>query len=193
MLLSYSHRNIKLSFKIASKVTIQQSAHTSPYKTFNIDSPKFNLMGNLVISEEAGPAEVVHVKCSERIGDENLPACIRKGLAQHYGQSCVSMAGVFLLLRGKADVHVVPDYPSSPFKSMKEVENWFHMFNVNAPLVCATVFHSYDPGYNLRMEHTHCYSDHNDGGHYHADTTPNDIEYEGWFTAAEKIYTVDHI
>ncbi|KAK6009386.1 hypothetical protein OSTOST_25706 [Ostertagia ostertagi] len=144
-------------------------------------------MANLAISEEPGPAEVVHVKCSERIGKENLPGCIRKGLARHYGQSCVSLAGIFLLLRGEADVHIVPDYPSGSFKTMDEVESWFNMFKVKAPLVCATVFHSYDPGNNLRMEHTHCYSDHNDGGHYHTDTTPETVESEGGaYTAGDE-------
>ncbi|VDO59647.1 unnamed protein product [Haemonchus placei] len=157
------------------------------------DTPKFDLMANLAISEEQGPGEVVHVKCSERKGEDNLPGCIRKELARHYGPSCVSLAGIFVLHQGKADVHIVPDYPSDNFKSMDEVRKWFHMFNVKAPLVCATVFHSYDAGYNLRMEHTHCYSDHNDGGHYHTDTTPDTVVYEGWFTAAEKIYRVDQV
>ncbi|PIO70222.1 hypothetical protein TELCIR_07934 [Teladorsagia circumcincta] len=187
------HKEKDYDIKIASKATIQHGEHTSPYKSLTIDSPKFNLMANLAISEEPGPAEVVHVKCSERIGEENLPRCIRKGLAWHYGQSCVSLAGIFLLLRGEADVHIVPDYPPASFRTMDEVESWFNMFKVKAPLVCATVFHSYDPGNNLRMEHTHCYSDHQDGGHYHIDTTPETVEYEGWFTAAEKIYRVDQI
>ncbi|KIH55544.1 hypothetical protein ANCDUO_14297 [Ancylostoma duodenale] len=34
--------------------------------------------------------------------------------------SCVSLAGIFLLLRGKADVHIAPDFPDKPFKSMEE-------------------------------------------------------------------------
>ncbi|PIO70221.1 hypothetical protein TELCIR_07933, partial [Teladorsagia circumcincta] len=88
------------SSQIASKATIQQKGHTSPHKSLIIESPKFNLMANLAISEEPGPAEV---------------------------------------------------------------EKWLHRFKVKAPLVCATVFHSYDPEFNLRMEHTHCYSDHDDG------------------------------
>lgn len=81
---------------------------------------------------------------------------------------------------------------------------------MKAPLVCASVFHSYDPGHKLRMEHTHCYSEHGDAGmhtsgsvfsrlrfialgHYHYDTTPDTVVYEGWFTAAEKIYRIDEI
>jgi hypothetical protein len=43
----------------------------------------------------------------------------------------------------------------------------------------------------LRMEHTHCFSDHGDGGHYHFDTTPENVEYEAYFNIAKIIYRVD--
>ncbi|KAL6744208.1 hypothetical protein Aduo_017166 [Ancylostoma duodenale] len=179
--------------KVASKVTIQLDNYTTPYKTLLVNSTKFVLMGNLAITPEPGPAEVVHVKCSQRTGRDSFPKCIRKHLAQHYGQCCVSLAGIFLLLRGKADVHIAPDFPDKPFKSMEEVDKWLQTFNVSAPLIGACVLHSYDPGYKLRMEHTHCYSDHDDAGHFYDDTTPEQAEYEGWFTAAEKIYRIDEI
>ncbi len=29
------------------------------------------------------------------------------------------------------------------------------------------------------MEHTHFYSEHGEGGHYHNDTTPEEVEYHG--------------
>lgn len=103
-----------------------------------------------------------------------------------YSFSCVSLAGIFLLLRGKANVHIIPEYPEKSFNSIDEVrwtvicfraffsaihpkdvfqvEKWFQIFNVSAPLVCVSVLHSYDPGYKLRIQHTHCYSDHEDAG-----------------------------
>ncbi|GBN58145.1 Ester hydrolase C11orf54 [Araneus ventricosus] len=46
-------------------------------------------------------------------------------------------------------------------------------------------------GLNLRVEHTHCFSDHGVGGHYHEDTTPEDVEYEGYFNLAETLYRID--
>ncbi|VDM81564.1 unnamed protein product [Strongylus vulgaris] len=181
-----------------------------------IDSPKFSLMANLAISAEPGAAEVVHCKCSVRSGKDNFPETIRKGLAEHYGEKCVSLAGIFLLKEGEAKLHVMPDFPGCPFGSLEEVcckfissvlfktscrsclrclqiDKWLHFFTMKAPLVCASVFHSYDPGHKLRMEHTHCYSDHGDAGHYHYDTTPDTVVYEGWFTAAEKIYRIDEV
>lgn len=44
---------------------------------------------------------------------------------------------------------------------------------------------------DLRIEHTHCFSNHGDGGHYHYDTTPEEVEYHGILVLAEKIYRVD--
>ncbi|VDL63226.1 unnamed protein product [Nippostrongylus brasiliensis] len=43
---------------VASKATSLVNNHSSPYKTCEINSPKFNLMANLAISEQPEPAEV---------------------------------------------------------------------------------------------------------------------------------------
>ena len=44
---------------------------------------------------------------------------------------------------------------------------------------------------DLRIEHTHCFSCHGKGGHYHYDTTPDTVEYEGYFVVAEQLIRVD--
>ncbi|ETN77338.1 hypothetical protein NECAME_11122 [Necator americanus] len=167
------------SSKIATKVASIEEGQSKPYKVDVINSPKFSLMANLAVSGEPGPAEVVHVKCSVRSGQDNFPETIRKGLAKHYGEKCVSLCGIFLLREGEAKLHVMPDFPGCPFKAEEGVNKWLRFFTMKAPLVCASVFHSYDPGHKFRMEHTHCYSDHGDGGHYHYDTTPDTVVYEG--------------
>ncbi len=46
-------------------------------------------------------------------------------------------------------------------------------------------------GLDLRVEHTHCFSDHGEGGHYHMDTSPETVEYHGYYTLAESVYRVD--
>ena len=46
-------------------------------------------------------------------------------------------------------------------------------------------------GLDLRIEHFHCFSDHGEGGHYHYDVTPDDVQYTGFFNVAEKIYRID--
>jgi len=44
---------------------------------------------------------------------------------------------------------------------------------------------------DLRIDHTHCFSHHGEGGHYHYDTTPDEVEYEGIFVLADKLVRVD--
>jgi hypothetical protein len=87
----------------------------------------------------------------------------------------------------------MPDFPAQQMANDKDVQEWLKFFEMKAPIVCASVFHSYDPGYSLRMEHTHCYSEHGDSGHYHDDTTPDEVEYEGYFVPAETIYRIDQV
>ena len=43
-------------------------------------------------------------------------------------------------------------------------------------------------GLDLRVEHTHCFSHHGEGGHYYIDTTPDTVEYLGYFMPAEFVY-----
>uniref|UniRef100_A0A8C6FA23 DUF1907 domain-containing protein n=1 Tax=Monodon monoceros TaxID=40151 RepID=A0A8C6FA23_MONMO len=53
------------------------------------------------------------------------------------------------------------------------------------------VFISRDPRFDLWLEHTHCFSHHEEGGHYHYDTTPDTVEYLGYFLPAEFLYCID--
>ncbi|CCD61431.1 DUF1907 domain-containing protein [Caenorhabditis elegans] len=158
-----------------------------------IDEPKFSLMANLALSDADKSSTVVHFKASVRKGEKNLTNCIRDGLQEHFGKKIVSLAGQFIIQTGKARLHVMPDFPGCPFENNAEVDKWLNYFEMSAPLICATVMHSYDPGHNLRLEHTHCYSDHGDAGHYHYDVTPETVSYEGWFAPASKIYRIDEI
>lgn len=51
-------------------------------------------------------------------------------------------------------------------------------------------FHAWQ-GLDLRVDHTHCFSAHGEGGHYHYDTTPADVKYVGYYSLAESIWRVD--
>lgn len=44
---------------------------------------------------------------------------------------------------------------------------------------------------DLRVEHTHCFSHHGEGGHYYIDTTPDTVEYLGYFMPAEFVFRID--
>ena len=85
----------------------------------------------------------------------------------------------------------MPDFSATPLLTDEDVNNWLHLYDADAPLICLSTFVSHDPGLDLRVEHTHVFSDHGVGGHYHFDTTPVDVEYTGYFTLAETIHRID--
>ncbi|KAF1750603.1 hypothetical protein GCK72_017154 [Caenorhabditis remanei] len=176
--------------KTATKIA---EIYQEKYRQKIIEEPKFSLMANLALSDADKSAKVVHFKASVRTGEKNVTHCIRDGLQEHFGERPVSLAGQFIIHTGQAKLHVMPHFPGCPFANNEEVDKWLNYFTMDAPLVCATVMHSYDPGHNLRLEHTHCYSEHGDAGHYHYDVTPATVAYEGWFAPAGKVYRIDEV
>lgn len=151
---------------------------------------EFCLLGNLFASE-GKRNKVLQIKAKKRKGDDNFITSIRNSIASMYGTNAIGLGGVFMIKQGKAKLHVMPDFSKDPLESDKDVENWLKFYEMKSPLVCLSVMVSHDPGLDLRVEHTHCFSHHGDGGHYHYDTTPEEIEYEGYFSLAEEIYRVD--
>jgi hypothetical protein len=155
-----------------------------------IGSGDFGLMVNL-FGSDGGPGQILKIVAKTRTGKMNFTETIQTALKAEYAEKTISMGGVFVIRQGKANLHVMPDFPKTPFKTREDVNEWLRYFDMSAPLVCLSVFHSHDPGLDLRMEHTHCFSDHNEGGHYHNDTTPDEVEYEAFFNVASAIYRID--
>ncbi|XP_054168677.1 ester hydrolase C11orf54 homolog [Oppia nitens] len=150
----------------------------------------FALLCNLFASEgQTGP--VIKVSAKKRIGSNNFVSTIREILAKHYDKRPVSLGGVFLIKSGSAKLHIMPDFSKTPLNTNEDVNNWLKYYTMDSPLICLSVFHSFDPQLDLRIEHTHCFSDHNQGGHYHYDTTPDEVEYEAYFNVAKQIYRID--
>lgn len=158
------------------------------------------LMINLFGSEnQTGP--VLKITAKGRKGSEkSFTECVRKALATIYDQRTVSLGGVFIIKSGKANYHVMPDFPAEkdlPFKNPKALNDWLTYHEFDGPIVCLSVLHSADPDkkMGLRMEHTHGYSTEgkDTGGHYHYDVGgfEDDVEYEAYFNTAKVIYRVD--
>ncbi|KAI6207296.1 Ester hydrolase C11orf54-like protein [Aphelenchoides fujianensis] len=151
-------------------------------------------LANLAISKNERGKPVLRIAAKRRKTELNFPASIRKILFEHYRAKVVSMCGVFRLETGKALVHVMPDFPERDFFSRDELQNeWLQYFEVDAPLVCATVIHSHDPLLHLRLEHTHVFSAHGDGGHFHYDTSKDEASYVGYFKPAQMLYRIDKV
>jgi len=153
-------------------------------------SNEFGLLAN-VLGSEGKPGQVIKVSAHGRKGDENFVTAMRKVVGAHYKDQMVAFGGVFLIEKGKGKLHVMPDFSKTPLKTDEDVEEWLHFYEADAPLVCLSTFVSHDPGLDLRVEHTHVFSDHGQGGHYHYDTTPTEVQYTGYFTLAESVHRID--
>jgi hypothetical protein len=166
-------------------------------------------MANLFCSDGVvGPC--LHITAKSRKGSLNFTETIQDGLKKMFGDKLISVGGVFLIKKGKVNMHVMPDFPESGrFEDdEKAVGKWLRFFDMDfdgkePPLVCLSVFHSgKGEGLDLRMEHTHCFTTSGDedertetskGGHYHydLDDTKDEIEYEGWFNIADYLFRID--
>lgn len=176
-----------------AKVDTADDSHVlkSYEKDYNCCS-EFCLLGNLYASEgKQGKVLKVTAKC--RTGKKDLVGCMRNAVKDHYGDDKpVGLGGVFLIKKGNIKIHVMPDFSCTPLQTEDDVNNWLNFYEASAPFMCLSTCISSDPGLDLRVEHTHGYSTVNgQGGHYHTDVTPDEIEYEGYFCPAEYIYRLD--
>uniref|UniRef100_H2YBD9 DUF1907 domain-containing protein n=1 Tax=Ciona savignyi TaxID=51511 RepID=H2YBD9_CIOSA len=163
------------------------------YENDYAGSSEFTLLANLFCSD-GNPGKVLEVHAKSRIGDKkDLVGCIRGALKEYFGaRRPIGMGGTFLVKDGRIKIHVMPDFSETPLTSEEDVNNWLRFYEVNAPFTCLSTFITEDCGLDLRLEHTHGYNITNGvGGHYHYDTTPEEVEYLGYFSPAEFIFRVD--
>ncbi|CAD5223783.1 unnamed protein product [Bursaphelenchus okinawaensis] len=154
--------------------------------------PCFGLLANLAVSS-GQTNQVLKIVARNRLTDYSFPHAIQQALFNHYRAKLVSMAGVFVQKSGDAKIHVMPDFPERDFSCWDEERAWLRHFKATSPLICCSVIHSVNPGIDLRLEHTHCYSDHGDVGHYYIDLDPETAEFEGYFSPAKVLYRIDQI
>jgi len=154
------------------------------------ENKEFAILFDCYLSEGKS-GKVLEVKASHRIKETNLVTEMRKALKSAYGDEPVGIGGVFLIQKGNAKLHIMPDFSSTPLTTSEQIDKWLQYYDMKAPLVCLSSFVSHDPGLDIRVEHTHCFSNHGEGGHYHHDTTPEQVDYLGYFSPAEIFYRID--
>ncbi|XP_066587383.1 ester hydrolase C11orf54 homolog [Prorops nasuta] len=159
-------------------------------QTLPNNETRLALLANLFVSE-GKPGKVLKVYARKRIGQNDFIACMQKELANHYTENLVGLGGTFVMNSGKIKQHVMPDFSLKPLNSIIELEEWLHYYNMSCPLVAAGTFVSSESDIDLRVQHFHSFSNHGEGGHYHIDTTPETIEYLGYFNIGSTLYRVD--
>merc|ERR1719247_3816341 len=150
-----------------------------------------------VSSGEVCPAIRVHLRgrkeAEGRKGD--LLAEMQEGLARAFAEP-ISLGGVFTMPNGTAKCHVMSDFTPEPIRSQQYInEKWLRYFyeeKMTFVAVCTSKDFDGDAALDMRMLHAHGVTP--DGrwcGHYHHDTTPETVEYEGFFLPAVKYVRVD--
>jgi len=157
-----------------------------------VDYPhsEFSSLGNFFISEGKS-GSVLKIRARQRTGKQNIVTCMRQSITDYYGKDKqVGLGGVLLIQKGKIKSHIMPGFPPCDCNA-GQIE-WLKYYEIAAPLTCLSVFVSTDKHNDeLRLEHTHFYSlNGKDGGHYHYDTTPEEVEYEGYYNIATDLYRI---
>ena len=169
------------------------------------DGSSCGCLCNLFLSDGKCGEDVIYVKVKTRTGKLNFTNCVRESLQNVKGYAKdkqIGMGGVVKVTNGKVKAHVMPDFLEEAVDVMDPkqiaVDNWLYYYDCGPNLVMMATFISGDPTENnslhLRVEHTHFYTLNkgvNEGGHYHYDTTPEEIEYEAYLNTAGYIYRVD--
>lgn len=149
------------------------------------------LLGNIFLTE-GNAGKVLKVVSRNRTGPENFISAMRKGLTEHYSDDqVVGLGGAFVMKTGTAYVHVMDEFSETPIHTTEELNRWLTFHRIQGPLLALGDFVSQETDFKLRLQHFHCYSKHNHGGHYHFDTTPDSVEYEGYFNVVNRIIIVD--
>jgi hypothetical protein len=189
------------SFVDGSQPTCRtHTAHVDPatgagiLKKHDVD-PSYRSLVNMYASL-GQECDALSVHVSEAINEkQSLVSAMRTVIREHYkaedGKN-VALGGAFRVLKGAIKSHIMPGYSKIDMHTMEQVNDWLVFYQpIEAPLTCCSVQVAHDiPGLELRVEHTHFFGE-TVGGHYHYDVTPSEIEYQGYFVPASKLYRVD--
>ncbi|KAK2575464.1 hypothetical protein KPH14_011195 [Odynerus spinipes] len=187
MNVAISPSSIKNGTYVAS---VDKSDGNCILERLNGNETRFALLANLFVSKgETGLVLKVHVK--RRTGKDDFIACMQKALACHYNDKLVGIGGTFLINNGKVKQHVMSDFSTTPLNNMKQLNEWLNFYDMSTPLVAVGTFVSSETDLDLRVQHFHSFSHHGEGGHYHIDTTPETIEYLGYFNLGTNLYRID--
>lgn len=150
-----------------------------------------SLLGNIFLSE-GRVGKVLKVTASNRTGKENFIYAMQVGLAEEYSANDpVGLGGVFYLKAGTANFHVMSDFSETPIDTDDDLNKWLTWHDFEAPLIALGNFVSKETDFKLRLQHFHAYSSGDKGGHYHNDTTPDTVQYEGYFSVVDRIILID--
>ncbi|XP_065224311.1 ester hydrolase C11orf54 homolog [Planococcus citri] len=151
--------------------------------------PGFSFMAQ-IHSSRGESGKVIKIHCQKRTGEKNFPVAVQDALKRSFPNSALGLGGVMMILKGRIRQHVQPEFSRSPLNTDEDEKNWLKFFEMSSPLTAIGTILTKDPGLDVRLLHFHSFSE-NEGGHYHNDVTPEDVEYLAYFSLAKNLYRVD--
>ncbi|XP_044739972.1 ester hydrolase C11orf54 homolog [Chrysoperla carnea] len=185
----YICKNKLLNQSRISKVNVEDTSRHI-LETLPESETRCSLLANLFCSN-GNAGKVLKVHCKKRTGNDDFIAAIRKTLMKFYKEKVVGLGGTFLLKEGQAKQHVMPDFSKTPITSGEDFNDWLKFYNMSAPLIAVGTLVTGQTELDLRVQHFHSFSHHGEGGHYHIDTTPDSVEYLGYFNLGKILYRLD--
>ncbi|XP_017890089.1 ester hydrolase C11orf54 homolog [Ceratina calcarata] len=182
-----SQSNVRNETRIAS---VNKTNGNCVLGTLPSSETRLALLANLFVSE-GKPGKVLKVHAKKRTGNDDFIASMQKAIAQRYQDNLVGLGGTFLMKDGKIKQHVMPDFSTTPLNTEAKLNKWLQFYNMSTPLIAVGTFVSSETDLDLRVQHFHSFSHHGEGGHYHIDTTPETIEYLGYFNLGTTLYRID--
>lgn len=160
-----------------------------PFSLKPYDSDKVGFLANLFACDGVN-GDVLKIRVGIRKGRKDFVSSIQSVLKSQYGENPIGCGGVFKIVEGQFKAHIMPDFKSTFMQEGPEVEEWLEFFEFGKGSTFLSTFVTCDPSnLNLRLQHTHFFNAlTGEGGHYHHDTTPENVIYEGYFNTAKRVY-----
>jgi len=184
--------NVNLTTGIRKTRTAYLEADEQTPIYSDYDSNLIGGLANLYFSDGKREGKLIKVHAKNRSGPQDFIECVRQGLTDRYSNEgkTVGLGGVFLIVEGSIKSHIMPGFCCDRIMDHDfMVNDWLRYYTIDAPLVCQSTILSDHLGKGYILEHTHFKSNHANG-HYHYDTTPESVEYLGYFVICEEFHKV---
>mmetsp|Transcript_10735 Transcript_10735/g.32864 ORF Transcript_10735/g.32864 Transcript_10735/m.32864 type:complete len:319 (-) Transcript_10735:61-1017(-) len=161
------------------------------------DHGRMGFLGNLFLSEGKG-GKVLKISVTSRRPDKtgDFTAALRSALGRAFPGRAIGLGGAFKMISGRFKAHVMPDFKETQMEDGPEVNAWLKFFEFGPGATFLSTLLTSDPSdgkLNLRLAHTHFFNDETgQGGHYHNDTTPEDVTYEAYYSPAHYVYRIEN-
>ena len=136
----------------------------------------------------------IRIKVSGRITKLDFMSSLRQILLDAFPDKSMGIAGIFTMPSGTFNAHIMPEFSSANLTLAQFTDRlqFFEFEGEGAVFVGHGVTNDPNGGkFHLTPTHVHFWNTLSmNGGHYHYDVTPDQVEYEGYFFVTSKLFRI---